>query len=163
VWLWTDTLEQKLTGNKYVNVTVMWRDGRDTMITDIHHHNKTQTFYRTLFIVNISSPRYVIQYKLCTSDRILCRWGSAFYEFTIVASWKYKVGKCHSTGDFRYTRVLFQYYAEHQYPIRGQVRSCHACLLSCARNFTASFLHYDSGNYKWRPVMVYHSDNSRVR
>jgi hypothetical protein len=74
------------------------------------------------------------------------------------------------TGDSRYTRlrhprfhtcvVLFQYHEEHnKYPIRENGRSCHAGPLSCARSFTESPHHCDSGDYKLRLLMVFHSEN----
>jgi hypothetical protein len=56
--------------------------------------------------------------------------------------------------------VLFQYHEEHQYPIHSHGRSCCAGLPSCARSFTDLLHHFDSGNYKLRPLMVYHSENS---
>jgi hypothetical protein len=34
--------------------------------------------------------------------------------------------------------------------------------LSCASSFTDSPHHFDSGDYKLRPVMVYHSENQRA-
>jgi hypothetical protein len=57
--------------------------------------------------------------------------------------------------------VLFQYH-EHQYPIRGHGRSCHAGPLSCARSFTDLPHHFDSRDYKLRPLMPYHSENTRA-
>jgi hypothetical protein len=76
------------------------------------------------------------------------------------------------TGDSRYTRfccpcfrlssVLFQYHEEHQYHIRGHVRSCRAGPLSCARSFTDSPHHFYTGDHKLRSLMVYHSENTRT-
>jgi hypothetical protein len=63
---------------------------------------------------------------------------------------------------FRISALLFQYYDEHQYPIRGHGRSCRACPMSCARSCTDSPHHFDSGYYKLRPDMEYHSENSRA-
>jgi hypothetical protein len=57
--------------------------------------------------------------------------------------------------------VLFQYH-EHQYPIRGHGRNFLAGPLSCARSFTDSSHHFDSRDYKLRPLMVYHSENPRA-
>jgi hypothetical protein len=61
---------------------------------------------------------------------------------------------------FRNSAILFQYHEEHQYPIRGHGRTCRAGPLSCARSFTDSPHHFDSGYYKSRPVMVHHSENT---
>jgi hypothetical protein len=65
---------------------------------------------------------------------------------------------------FRISAVLFQYHKEHQYPIRGHGNSCQTVLhpLSCAGSFTDSPHHFDSGDYKLRPLMVYHSKNLRA-
>jgi hypothetical protein len=46
------------------------------------------------------------------------------------------------------------------YPRRR--RSCRAGPLSCARSFTDSPHHFDSGDYKLRPLMMYDSENPRV-
>jgi hypothetical protein len=61
---------------------------------------------------------------------------------------------------FSLSAWLFQYHEEHQYPIRGHGRSCRAGPLSCARSFTYSPHHFDSGDYKFRPLMVFHPENA---
>jgi hypothetical protein len=63
---------------------------------------------------------------------------------------------------FRISAVLFQYHEEHQYPIRGHGRSCRAVPLCCERSFTDSPHHFNSGDYKFVPLMVYHSENTRA-
>jgi hypothetical protein len=63
---------------------------------------------------------------------------------------------------FAYFPDLFQYHEEHQYPIRGHGRSCRAGPLSCLRSFTESRHHFDSGNYRVRPVIVCLSKNPRT-
>jgi hypothetical protein len=77
--------------------------------------------------------------------------------------------KLQYTGDSRYmhfcylhfciSTVLFLYHEEHQCPICSHDRSCHACPLSCICSFTDLPHHFDSGNYKLRSLMVYHSEN----
>jgi hypothetical protein len=86
-------------------------------------------------------------------------------------SW-YSTTKKQITSDTCYTllcyphwsisTVLFQYHEEHQYPIRGNGRSCCAGPLSCVHSFTGSPHHCDSANYKWRPLMVCQSQNPRA-
>jgi hypothetical protein len=63
---------------------------------------------------------------------------------------------------FRICTVLFQYHKQHQYPISGHGISCRAGPLSCARSFTDSPHHFESGDYKLKPLMVYHSENLRA-
>jgi hypothetical protein len=67
-----------------------------------------------------------------------------------------------SLSAFSLSAVLFQYHKEHQYPIHGHGRSCRACPLSCARSFTDSPRHFDSTDYKLRPLMVYHLEDPRT-
>jgi hypothetical protein len=93
------------------------------------------------------------------------------YPPALTPSWRTSLVGCprlliQYTGYCLYTRfsisaVLFQYHKEHQYPIRGHGRSCRAGPLSCARSFTDSPHHFDSGDYKLRPLMVYRSENTR--
>jgi hypothetical protein len=63
---------------------------------------------------------------------------------------------------FRVSAALFQYHEEHQYPIRGHVRSYRAGSQSCALSFTESLHHFDFREYKLRPLMVCHSENLRA-
>jgi hypothetical protein len=63
---------------------------------------------------------------------------------------------------FRMSVALFQYHEEHQYPICDHGRSRHAGLLSCTRSFTDSSHHFDSRDYKLRPLMECHSENMRA-
>jgi hypothetical protein len=69
---------------------------------------------------------------------------------------------CAFVSAFRTSAVLFQYHEEHQYPIRGHGRNCRAGPLSYARSFTNSPHHFHSGDYKLRPLMVYHTKNIRA-
>jgi hypothetical protein len=55
--------------------------------------------------------------------------------------------------------VSFQYHEEHQYPICSHSRSYRAGPLSCEHSFTDSPHHFDSKDYKLRPLMVHHSEN----
>jgi hypothetical protein len=59
---------------------------------------------------------------------------------------------------FSLSAVLFQYHEEHQFPIRGHGRSCRAGPLG----YTDSPHHFDTGDYKLRPLMAYHSENTRA-
>jgi hypothetical protein len=56
----------------------------------------------------------------------------------------------------------FECHEEHQYSIRGHDNSCRASAQSCARSFTDSPHHFDSWDYKLRPLMVHHSENTRA-
>jgi hypothetical protein len=72
--------------------------------------------------------------------------------------------KMRTAGVTHYTRLcisafVFECREEHQCPIRGHGRSCSSGPLKCARSFTDSLHHFDSGNYKSRPYVVYHSEN----
>jgi hypothetical protein len=109
------------------------------------------------------------------SHLVSCRYISSGYGVPVENFWNCTSlsgdVSCIKTGDSRYTRfrssrfhisaILFQYHEEHQYPIRGHGRSCRAGLLSCARSSTDSPHHFDSGDYKLRPVMVLHLENPR--
>jgi hypothetical protein len=70
--------------------------------------------------------------------------------------------KCLSKNALSLSAILFQCHEKHQYPIRDHGKSCRAGPLSCARSFTDSLHHVDSGGYKFRPLMVYHSENIRA-
>jgi hypothetical protein len=63
---------------------------------------------------------------------------------------------------FCISTVLFQYHEEHQYPIRGHGRIGCTGPLTCMRSFTDLPHHFDSGDYKLRPLMMYHSENPQT-
>jgi hypothetical protein len=49
--------------------------------------------------------------------------------------------------------ILYQYHENHQYPIRGHDKGCHAEPLNCSPQ------HFHSADYKLRLLMVHHSEN----
>jgi hypothetical protein len=107
----------------------------------------------SLLVISFNSNKRTSKSAI-NEPSILALWNSVFYK---TENRRLSLSVC-----FRISTALFQYHEEHQYPVRGHDRSCRVGPLSCARSFTDSPHHFDSGDYKFWPLVVYHSENPRA-